>query len=45
VGLGTATPSAPLQIQNRSGNTNANVAVVTSSDNQTIVRIFETTST
>lgn len=45
VGLGTATPSVPLHLQNRSGNTNTNVAVVTSSDSQTLVRIFETATT
>ncbi|HWN41534.1 MAG TPA: tail fiber domain-containing protein, partial [Thermoanaerobaculia bacterium] len=45
VGLGTTTPSTPFHLQNRSGNTNTNVAVVTSSDSQTLVRVFETTST
>jgi hypothetical protein len=45
VGLGTATPSVPFHLQNRGGNTNTNVAVVTSSDGQTLVRIFETAST
>ncbi|HWN42917.1 MAG TPA: tail fiber domain-containing protein, partial [Thermoanaerobaculia bacterium] len=45
VGLGTATPSAPLHLQNRSGITSNNVAVVMSSDSQTLVRVFETTST
>jgi hypothetical protein len=45
VGLGTATPSVPLHLQNRSGNTNTNVAVITSSDSQTLVRIFETATT
>jgi len=45
VGLGTATPGAPLHLQNRGGNTNTNVAVVTSSDNETLVRVFESAST
>ena len=45
VGLGTSTPSVPLHLQNRSGNTNTNVAVVMSSDNQTLFRFFETSST
>ena len=45
VGIGTSTPSAPLHLQNRSGNTNTNVAAVTSSDNQTLATLFETTNT
>jgi hypothetical protein len=45
VGLGTATPSALLHLQNRSGNTNTSMVVVTSSDSQTLARILESPST
>lgn len=45
VGIGTSTPSAPLHLRNRSGNTNTNVALVTSSDSQILASLFETTNT